>query len=56
VVLSAIQKREANHFPEKGKIIDLSISPKEDKSGFAILMYILETWLIDNLTLLKEKI
>jgi hypothetical protein len=42
----SFRKQKVNNFPEKGKSIDAS--PKEDTSGFAILMHILETWLIDK--------
>jgi hypothetical protein len=47
------RKEKANHFPDKGKSIE--ISPQEHTSGFAILMYILETWLIDKLSIDERK-
>jgi hypothetical protein len=48
----SFRKEKVNHFPEKGKSIDLS--PKEDTSGFSILMHILETWLIDKLSIAER--
>jgi hypothetical protein len=46
------RKEKANHFLEKEKGIDLS--PKEDTSGFSILMHILEIWLIDKLSIAER--